>query len=1060
MTTAHDITIRSEAVGVGSTVSKINICPPVVSSRLSGRRTSDTLHQTLLRYEHPKPHRDTLVCSKSRHYVCTLTKLHGPNGLFIMMHDRTWVDHDHHNDDCIGSSTPSTTYDLKEHPQAWKSRLDSPLPSYIPTITLTEAHTPALDVIDESSLTSGCGHRVHNVDGVRKWHRIRAEMLRQAVEEWHQSLSLGQMLERYDMSGSTRPTARLATPSSQSSKVVQHHYTQQDCCPTTLLIRHPNQCSENGFRYVLLQINWDAVWSHGLATGLDTFARAGEPLRKEDASLETNDVSADIPHQFSHGSHHNHLDASGTTTHFDKEDPAVDTIPSSAGIRIRPLQPKHIDPRLKFPTVYEINSYKDEEGGKLLNGDQGIPLSRHPSGQVKVIRSPISERFLQEKNFVARTSINEREEVTATLDNSSTAETSSQVQEMNRYGSFYADLPEDSTPYQNTAVHQQASSSTTPLRPMTTIHTGFTTTTTPSASTPFASIRMRSPKIQPDPVIIHTHPSKGQGEHLCLGSNAVPVSRPKCRSLRTKQFPPFSPVCRPNERQAQDTNISEFLKLHQWARAPRHQQDQHITRKEHFSSHPPSEATTPQDDQVNNLVTVCLDGEGASLKRSSLRKLTSIKEEAALEKEPHQKQEQRMQRRNGKQFFEDAHCIKPEKSTVTDDLLDHQPQGAPPPQTKGGRVAERWKPCLTTISSEQVLETAESFSSPSSSLNPPTTATGTTVPQAIKRHLTHFADGHDPGVNSGSRASPTRMSTKISSAASTASGSTSPTRSSAGPTIPNRRSSGNSTLPSIASILKKPTRASCTTAGDSIDRKMSFPSMIRDPSKPQERSRLIEKGVKFVPDHAPHSVRLDKTIELIQLARLPLQDIASTATRAVAALPSPTSPIGSVFSQSTVLTCPTSPTTPTSIRSPPLLSPTTAAEQDRSSQDYQHSHSTATTSDRNPKRRSYEDIMFLAGNTTKTARDLILSPPQSTRIALMCTTCNNDFQVTDQDSLRAFAGHVMQCDDKAKGRVGKVSKSLSSSMAVPSATFQRMRTRIGERLLGRESVCDEGGSVC
>ncbi|KAG9066889.1 hypothetical protein KI688_012801 [Linnemannia hyalina] len=1030
MTTTHDITIRSEAVGIGSTVSKINICPP-----------------------------DTLVCSKSRHYVCTLTKLHGPNGLFIMMYDRTWVDHDHHNDDCIGSSTPSTTYDLKEHPQAWKSRLDSPLPSHTPPNTLIEAHTPALDVADGSSLPSGCGHRVHNVDGVRKWHRIRAEMLRQAVNEWHKSLLLDQVLEHYEMSGSRRPTARLATPLSQSSKVTQHHYIQQDCCPSTPPIRHPNQSSEDGFWYVLMQIDWDAIWSQGLATGWDTIARAGEPLWKEDATLETNDVPADTPHQFSGDSHHNHLGASGTTTHFDKEDPAVDTFPSSAGIRIKLLQPKQTNPRLKFPTVYEIDSYsKDEEGGKLLNGDQGIPLSRHPSGQVKVIRSPISEHFLQEKDFVTRKSINDREEVMATLDNPSTAEVSSQVQEMSRYCSFYADLPEDSTPYQDTAVLQQASSSTTSLRPMTTLHTGLTTTTTPSASTPFASIRLRSPEIQPDSVIVHAHPSRGQDEHLCLGSNAVPVSRPKCRSLRTKQFPPSNPVSRSNERQPQDTNISEFLKLHQWARTPRHQQDQHITRKGHLSSHSPSATTTPQDDQVNNLATICLDG-GSTLKRSSLRKLTSIKEEAALEKEPHQEQEQHMRRRNGKQFFEDARCIKPEKYTITDDLLDHQPQGELPPQAKGGRVAERWKPCLTTIPSEQVLETAESLSSPTSPLSPSTTATETTVLQASRRHLTHFADGHDPRVNSGSRASPIHMPTKISSATSTASGSTSPTRSSAGPTIPNRRPSGNSTLPSIASILKKPTRASCTTGNDSIDRKMSFPSMIRDPSKPQERSRLIEKGVKFVSDHAPHSVRLDKTIELIRLARLPLQDIASTATRAVSALPSPTSPIGSVFSQSTILTCPTTPTTPTSIRSPPHLSLTTAAEQDRSSQDYQHSHNT-TTSDRHPTRTSYEDIMFLAGNATKTARDLILSPPQSTRIALMCTACNSDFQVTDQDSLRAFAGHVMQCDDKAKGRVGKVSKSLSSSMAVPSATFQRMRARIGERLLGRESVCDEGASVC
>lgn len=1026
----------------------------------SGGQISDTLNQPLLRYEHPKPYRDTLVCNKTRHYVCTLTKLHGPNSFLIMMHDRTWVDHDHHNNDCIGSSTPSSTYDLKVHPQVWKSRLDAP--SYSSPTTLTKVHTPAFDVSDGPSLPSGCEHRVHNVNGVLAWHRFRAELLRQVVEEWYQSLSSDQVLEHSDMSGSTRSTARLAPPSSQSSKVVQHHYTQQDCCRSTPPIRHPNQSSEDDFRHVLLQVDWDTILSKGWVTGLDTFTRAREPSWKKDDSLEANDGSTDSPCQFFQESHHNRLGAS-ETTHLDKEDPAVDTFPSSIGIRIKPLQPKNSDPRLKFPTVYEIESYnKGKEGGKVLNGDQGIPLSRHPSGQVKVIRSPISERFLQDKDAVSQKSANDEEKVMATLDSPSTAGASSQVQETSRYCSFYADLPEDSPPYQDTAVLRAASSSTTPLRPMTFLHNSFTTTTTSLASTPFAFIRVRSPKIRPYPAIVHAQFSKGHNESLCLGANATPVSRSKSRSLRTKRLPPSSPVNRSNERQAQDIDISEFLKLHQWVRIPRYQQYQHIIRKVD-SSNPSSATTTPQDDKVNNLTTICLDGEGRTLRRSSLTQLTSIKEEAVLEKEPQQEQEQEQgrRRRNGKQFFEDAHCTKPDKSTVNDNLLDSQPQGVPLSQAKEGRVAERWKPCLATISSEQDLEPAELLLSPPLSPSSPTTATEVNIPQANKKHLTHFAAGHDPRVNSGSRVSPIRIPTRISSVTSTASGSASPTRSSAGPAIPSWRSSRNSILPSITPILKKPTRASRNTGGANVDRKMSFPSMIRDPSLPQERSRLIEKGAKLVPDHAPLSVRLDKTIELIRLARLPLQVTTSTATRAAAALPSPISPTGSAFSQAFTATCPTMPTTPTAIRYLPLLSPTIADEQDHPSQDYQPSHNTATTTSySNSKRSSYEDIIVLAGNATKTARDLILSPPQSTRIALTCTTCNDDFQVTDQDSLRTFAGHVMQCDDKVKSRVDKVSKSLSSSMAVPSATFQRMRTRIGERLLGRESVCDEGESIC
>ncbi|KAF9156609.1 hypothetical protein BG015_003577 [Linnemannia schmuckeri] len=1035
MTTTHDITITSEATGVGFTVSMINICPPVIPRRLPCRQTtSNTPKQPLLRYENPKPHRDTLLCNRTRHYFCTLTTLYGPHSLFVMMYDRTWVDNAHHSDDCVSSNTSSTSHDMDAHVQSWEGRLDSPPPSHTSPTTPTLAHTSLLYDSDGPSSCSGCGHRLCNIQGVQEWHRFRAEMLRQTVEEGCQSLLMDCMVDPYDLSDNVGSRTRLDTQLSQSSRIIQHHYTQRACSSLAPPLRHPNQSSQDEFRHVLQQVDWDAIWSKAPMTGSNTSAIPRDPMWKEGTFLEKNDGPADTLHQPSQSPHHQHSEASRNMIPFDKEHPAVDTLPSSTGIRIKSLQPKRTDPRLKFPTVYEIGFCEKREGEevKASNEDEGIPLSRHPSGQVKIIRLPISERFLQGRGDTAMSSINDKEEVVETLDDSSSPVVCRQVEETLRYCGFYADLLDDSTPYQDKATLQPVSSSTTPLRQMTPFHSGFTaTSSTVSASTPFASFRMRSSKIQPYPMVIHTHPDKNHDQSLWRRPSADSVSRSKCRSLRTKQLSPSSSVNQPIERQNRDRDMSDFLKLHQWARTPRDQQRQQTTEK-HVSSYPSSASTTPQNNKVNRPTTMHLDGQGGGLRKSDPRKRISIEEDAALEKEPQQvqqqEQEQCEQRRNGKQLFEAAHCIKTDKSTLADDLLRLQPQEAPTPQIKGGRVAERWKPSLATIPSQPKEASSSSFLSS----YPPTTTTTMTPPQGSRKPLPQFAAGHDPRVNSYSCASSIHIPNRTSSLVSIASGPTSPTRSSTGSTIPPRHSSENSTFPSIASILKKPTYPNCNTGG-TIDRKMSFPSLLRDPSVPQERSRLVEKGVKFVPDHAPPSVRLDKTIELLRLARLPLQVAATTTTvsrGAAAAPPSPISPADSEYSQTTgseisqtsVSTCPTTPTTPSSIRSKPSLSPTTA-EHDRPSLDYQHPHNTSSRNN-NRKRYSYEDIILSAGNATK-----------------------------------AFVGHVMQCDEKVKVRVDKASNSLSSSTTVSSSTFQRMRTKIGGRFLGRESIGDEGESA-
>ncbi|KAG0322789.1 hypothetical protein BGZ97_004102 [Linnemannia gamsii] len=1004
-------------------------------------------------------------------------------------------------------------------------RLDSPLNSHASPTTQTVAHiTTAHDNLDWSTSHSECGHRLYNVQGVHNWHRFRVEMLRQTVEETYQSLLFEPALDSYDLRGSS-VLKRFSTPSSQSSRIVQHHYIQRTCLPSTPPIRHPNQSSQDEFRHVLLQVDWAAIWHKELVSRSDTIARSIEPTWREDVVLETNEGFADSPRHLSQDSHHQYLYVSGNTTHFDEQQhPVVDTFPSSAGIRVKPLQPKYTDPRLKFPTVYDIDSCSKGEGVNVLSGDRGTQLSRHPSGQVKVIRSLISERPTQNKESYVRNSINDREETATILDDCSNHRIKLQAEETRRYCSFYADLPDDPMPCRNgspssvratpqinhalsppgtsvtntvpgsvttldrhqTSVPQTVLPSTTPLRPMTPFHCGFTTTSsTPSTSTQFASIRMRSPKVRPCPIVVHSHPSKSQDQgsghktsrdgDLLRGkvigtkagadpedshstnvhgdnseSSTTPISRPKSHSLRTKRFSRSSAVIRDIEQEPKDTDTSEFLKLHRWVRTLRHQQDQQTNEEQLVSSHLPRACTRFQEDIANISTAMCLNEGGDCLKGRSSRKMASIGEEVDQNKAPQRQEQECKQRRNGKQFFKDAPHSGTNKSKLAD-KAHPPPQEVLRPQTKRGRVAERWKPKLAPIPIEQDSESVEPSPSPSYLETMATTTTTTKDPQANRKYRTQFAAGHDARVNSQFCESSIPIPRRTSSTNSIASGSSSPTRSSTRTTIPIRSaSSGNSTFPSIVSILKKPTRINSTTGG-TIHGDIALPAMIRDPRMPQRRSRLIEKGVKFVPNHAPRSIRLDKTIELIRLARQPLEAATSNSAKpasiAAAALPSPISPTGSAFSQSSVSTCPTTPTSPTSTRSPSLLSPTTAESDYPFPGDYNTNNSS-----RDPRRDSYEDIILSAGNATKTVRDLILSPPQSTRIVLTCTTCNRDFQVTDQDSLRAFAGHVMQCDNKVKGKVDKVSKSLSSSMVGTSATFQRMRSKLEGRLLRRESI--------
>ncbi|KAG0295809.1 hypothetical protein BGZ96_010927 [Linnemannia gamsii] len=331
----------------------------------------------------------------------------------------------------------------------------------VPGLTMTTATialapiagtATSLDEPDGSASRSRCGHYLHNVQGVKNWHRFRVEMLRQTVEETCQSLVLEPALDRYDLRGNSGLRPRLKTQSRQSSRIVRHHYTQRACFLPTPPIRHPNQSSQDEFRHVLLQVDWDAIWSRELVGRSDTIARLAEPTRREDALLETNEGFAGSPHEFFQD-HHQNLRLSGNTTHLDEEQhPAVDTFPSSAGIRVKPLQPNYIDPRLKFPTVYEIDSCSKGEGVNVLNEVQGVQLSRHPYGQVKVIRSPISGCFVQNRRSLVRNSINDREEAAAILDGFSIPVANPQAEETNRYCSFYADLPFDSTPHLDVAL--------------------------------------------------------------------------------------------------------------------------------------------------------------------------------------------------------------------------------------------------------------------------------------------------------------------------------------------------------------------------------------------------------------------------------------------------------------------------------------------------------------------------------------------------------------------------------------------------------------------------------
>ncbi|KAF9118609.1 hypothetical protein BGW39_001015, partial [Mortierella sp. 14UC] len=85
--------------------------------------------------------------------------------------------------------------------------------------------------------------------------------------------------------------------------------------------------------------------------------------------------------------YHHGVTEGGDSTGLGDNGFSVDTVPSSSGLRVKPLQPNHTNLGVKFPTVYEIDtSGEGGEGGmRLLNGGRGFPLVQHPSGQVKVL---------------------------------------------------------------------------------------------------------------------------------------------------------------------------------------------------------------------------------------------------------------------------------------------------------------------------------------------------------------------------------------------------------------------------------------------------------------------------------------------------------------------------------------------------------------------------------------------------------------------------------------------------------------------------------------------------
>ncbi|KAF9909448.1 hypothetical protein EC991_008587 [Linnemannia zychae] len=85
--------------------------------------------------------------------------------------------------------------------------------------------------------------------------------------------------------------------------------------------------------------------------------------------------------------YHHGVTTGGDSTCFGDNGISGDTVPSSSGIRVKAQQPIYVNPRVKFPTVYEIDTSSGggEEGMRPLHGGRGFPLVRYPSGQVKVL---------------------------------------------------------------------------------------------------------------------------------------------------------------------------------------------------------------------------------------------------------------------------------------------------------------------------------------------------------------------------------------------------------------------------------------------------------------------------------------------------------------------------------------------------------------------------------------------------------------------------------------------------------------------------------------------------
>ncbi|KAF9099929.1 hypothetical protein BGX23_008701 [Mortierella sp. AD031] len=1043
MTTTHDITIGSDPIGVGSTLSRINICPPANTGYNNTIRTGESA-----------------------------MALRG---------------------------------------------------------TLSDSDRAPL---------SGCGHHLHNVQGVQEWHRLRAEMLRQEVEASYQSLSSGpslftqlnQALEQDDSDNKAGMTTSLGG-SNRSNKVVQHTHSQRSRYPATPPIRHPDSRGLEDFRLALLNVDWDVIRSRTPAI-LSVTSTTGLDIASTEGACESglSDALLSSSSNFHHYSINGNATVASTGANilstpqehyldmslFDDEHLAVDTFPSSAGMRIKPVQPEHSNPRLKFPTVYEIGSGSGRM--KLLNEGRGIPLFRHPSGKVKVIQSPITEHFHIRDTHDKDDDKEAFSRQVSDLGNTSQVETSG-------CDHIYTETAQDSTPLRTHMTSQTCAEPSSMPSGTTTIictargqHSGYDSQASPiatqrprppsvpgpaspnSTSSPPASSDSRSRKINPYPIIIHPRPGQSHSDSQCQGGESHTASHELMTSdaqgvvLTAKSTAGNTAISNPAKTDSamlhvdgfkspsdpdigasdllldhyvegdQDMNRSDCQRLQEWIRSLRYQQEQQMDDEcAVVPSQPPPSfvfgATTSR--------------------RTGLRRLVSFKDEVVQG----MGEQQSMQRRNGKQLFDNYRS--------RSDSADKSPDRASQVRGKEGRgeekgvpssgeksntarqrkssASERWKQSMETIRSHQVLAQADAFGDV---LLSPTIQSN--------EWPMHFAAGYDPQFNShypspiqvpkrtssiastisssrrsaGTNNSPTRSSSGTSrlnsvSAGSTtptrrsagasslhnrSSGSASPTRRSAGSASSIRRSAGGDALPSIVSILKQPSTHNRSTTNNNINnnnRRTSFPSMLRDPRVPQEQSWLIEKGVKFVPDSAPQSVRLAKTIELIRLARIPLQKTGSSSSRS-------RSP-HSRRSHSRSTTLPSPPSSPKSNRSSSQSASSRMRTAERiQPQDGLESDSHHTSNSNSPTHESYGDIIFPV-ESTRAARDLTLSPPQSTRIALVCTVCSRDFQVTDQESLKAFAAHAMECE--------KVFKS--SSLIPSSLTFQRMRTKIEETFLSR-----------